>query len=67
MDEKDVAAPLADATFTLYAIDMDKAQGSAGVEGAKTFFSDGTPGPDGSVTFGPSTETGSDAMATCRV
>lgn len=38
VDEKDVAAPLADATFTLYAIDMDKAQGSAGVEGAKTFF-----------------------------
>ena len=38
VDEKDVTAPLADATFTLYAIDMDKAQGSAGVEGAKTFF-----------------------------
>lgn len=67
VDEKDVAAPLADATFTLYAIDMDKAQGSAGVEGAKTFFSDGTTGPDGSVTFGTSSETSSDAMASCKL
>lgn len=67
VDEKDVTAPLADATFTLYAIDMDKAQGSAGVEGAKTFFSDGTTDPDGSVTFGTSSGTSSDAMASCKL
>lgn len=46
-NEKDVTAPLADATFTLYAIDMDKAQDSGRVEAAKTFFSDGQTGPDG--------------------
>ena len=67
VDEKDVTAPLADATFTLYAIDMDKAQDSAGVEGAKTFFSDGTTGPDGSVTFGTSSGTSSGAMASCKL
>ncbi len=38
VDEKDVTAPLAGATFTLHEIDMVKAQSSAGVEGAKTFF-----------------------------
>lgn len=63
VDEKDVTAPLADATFTLYVIDMDKAQGSAGVDGAKTEFSTKKTGSDGSVTFG----TSSDAMASCRL
>lgn len=38
VDEKDVTAPLAGATFTLHEIDMVKAQSGAGVEGAKTFF-----------------------------
>ena len=67
VDEKDVTAPLADATFTLYAIDMDKAQGSAGVDGAKTVFSTKKTGSDGSVTFGTSSGTSSDAMASCRL
>lgn len=38
VDEKDVTVPLAGATFKLYEIDMDKARGSAGVDGAKTLF-----------------------------
>lgn len=67
VDEKDVTAPLADATFTLYAIDMDKAQDSAGVDGAKTEFSTKKTGSDGSVTFGTSSGTSSDAMASCRL
>lgn len=67
VDEKDVAAPLADATFTLYAIDMDKAQDSAGVDGAKTEFSTKKTGSDGSVTFGTSSGTSSDAMASCKL
>lgn len=67
VDEKDVTAPLADATFTLYAIDMDKAQDSAGVDGAKTEFSTKKTGSDGSVTFGTSSGTSSDAMASCKL
>lgn len=63
VDEKDVTAPLAGATFTLHEIDMVKAQSSAGVEGAKTFFSAETTGSDGSVTFG----TSSNAMASCKL
>lgn len=63
VDEKDVTTPLAGATFTLYTIDMDKVQDSAGVDGAKTVFSTGTTGPDGSVTFG----TSSNAMASCKL
>lgn len=63
VDEKDVAAPLAGATFTLHEIDMVKAQSGAGVEGAKTFFSAETTGSDGSVTFG----TSSNAMASCKL
>ena len=61
VDERDVTAPLAGATFTLYEIDMDKAQG--GVDGAKTVFSTKTTGSDGSVAFG----TSSDAMASCKL
>lgn len=63
MDEKDVTTPLAGATFTLYTIDMDRVQDSAGVDGAKTVFSTGTTGPGGSVTFG----TSSNAMASCKL
>ena len=63
VDEKDVTAPLAGATFTLHEIDMVKAQSGAGVEGAKTFFSAETTGSDGSVTFG----TSSNAMASCKL
>lgn len=63
VDEKDVTTPLAGATFTLYTIDMDRVQDSAGVDGAKTVFSTGTTGPDGSVTFG----TSSNAMASCKL
>ena len=63
VNEKDVTAPLAGATFTLYTIDMDRVQDSAGVDGAKTVFSTGTTGPDGSVTFG----TSSNAMASCKL
>lgn len=63
VDEKDVTAPLARAKFTLYAIDMAKAQNGAGVEGAKTFFSTETTGSDGSATFG----TSSNAMASCKL
>ena len=63
VDEKDVTAPLAGATFTLHEIDMVKAQSGAGVEGAKTFFSAETTGSDGSVTFG----TSSKAMASCKL
>ena len=63
VDEKDVTTPLAGATFTLYTIDMDRVQDSAGVDGAKTVFSTGTTGPGGSVTFG----TSSNAMASCKL
>ena len=63
VDEKDVTTPLAGATFTLYTIDTDRVQDSAGVDGAKTVFSTGTTGPDGSVTFG----TSSIAMASCKL
>lgn len=63
VDEKDVTAPLAGATFTLYEIDMGKLQDGAGVDGAKTFFSTETTGPDGSATFG----TSSNAMASCKL
>lgn len=63
VDEKDVTTPLAGATFTLYTIDMDRVQDSAGVDGAKTVFSTGTTGPRGSVTFG----TSSNAMASCKL
>ena len=65
VDEKDVTAPLAGATFTLYTINMDEAQG--GAVGAKTVFSTGTTGLDGSVTFGTSSGTSSDAMASCKL
>lgn len=63
VDEEDVTAPLAGATFKLYEIDMDKAQGGAGVDGAKTVFSTETTGSDGSATFG----TSSNAMASCKL
>lgn len=63
VDEKDVTAPLAGATFKLYEIDMDKAQGGAGVDGAKTLFSTETTGSDGRATFG----TSSNAMASCKL
>lgn len=63
VDEKDVTAPLAGATFKLYEIDMGKAQGSAGVDGAKTLFSTETTGSDGSAAFG----TSSNAMASCKL
>lgn len=63
VDEEDVTAPLAGATFKLYEIDMDKAQGGAGVDGAKTVFSTETTGSDGSATFG----TSSTAMASCKL
>ena len=63
VDEKDVAAPLAGATFKLYEIDMDEARGGAGVDGAKTLFSTETTGSDGSATFG----TSSNAMASCKL
>lgn len=65
VDEKDITAPLAGATFTLYTINMDEAQG--GAVGAKTVFSTGTTGLDGSVTFGTSSGTSSDAMASCKL
>lgn len=63
VDEKDVTVPLAGATFKLYEIDMDKARGSAGVDGAKTLFSTETTDSDGSATFG----TSSNAMASCKL
>lgn len=63
VDEKDVTAPLAGATFKLYEIDMDKAQGGAGVDGAKTLFSTETTGSDGRATFG----TSPNAMASCKL
>ncbi len=63
VDEKDVTAPLAGATFTLYAIDMDKVQGGAGVDDAKTAFSTETTDSNGNATFG----TSSDAMASCKL
>lgn len=63
VDEKDVTAPLAGATFKLYEIDTDEARGGAGVDGAKTLFSTETTGSDGSVTFG----TSSQAMASCKL
>ena len=63
VDEKDVTAPLAGATFKLYEIDTDEARGGAGVDGAKTLFSTETTGSDGSVTFG----TSSNAMASCKL
>lgn len=63
VDEEDVTAPLAGATFKLYEIDMDKAQSGAGVDGAKTVFSTETTGSDGSATFG----TSSNAMASCKL
>ncbi len=63
VDEKDVATPLAEATFTLYAIDMDKAQGGVNVDDAKTAFSTKTTDSDGNVTFG----TSSSAMASCTL
>ena len=63
VDEKDVTTPLAEATFTLYAIDMDKAQGGANVDDAKTAFSTKTTDSNGNATFG----TSSDAMASCKL
>lgn len=63
VDEKDVTAPLAGATFTLYAIDMDKVQSGAGVDDAKTAFSTETTDSNGNATFG----TSSDAMASCKL
>lgn len=63
VDEKDVTAPLAGATFTLYAIDMAKAQNGADVEDAKSVFSTETTDSNGSVTFG----TSSNAMASCTL
>lgn len=40
VDEKDVTAPLAGATFKLYEIDMDEAQGTSGIDGLnKKLFS----------------------------
>ena len=63
VDEKDVTAPLAGATFKLYEIDTDEARGGVGVDGAKTLFSTETTGSDGSVTFG----TSSNAMASCKL
>lgn len=63
VDGKDVTAPLAGATFTLYAIDMDKAQDGAGVDGVKDVFSTKTTDSDGNVTFG----TSSQAMASCKL
>lgn len=63
VDEKDVTVPLAGATFTLYAIDMDKVQGGAGVDDAKTAFSTETTDSNGNATFG----TSSDAMASCKL
>lgn len=63
VDEKDVTAPLAGATFTLYAIDMDEVQGGAGVEDAKKVFSTATTDSNGNVTFG----TSSTAMASCKL
>lgn len=63
VDEKDVTTPLAGAAFTLYAIDMDKAQGGAGVDGAMSVFSTATTDSSGSATFG----TSSPAMASCTL
>lgn len=63
VDEKDVTTPLAEATFTLYAIDKDKAQGGANVDDAKTAFSTKTTDSNGNATFGMS----SDAMASCKL
>ena len=63
VDEKDVTAPLAGATFTLYVIDMARAQGGAGIEGAKTVFATETTDSNGNVTFG----TSSNAMASCTL
>lgn len=63
VDEKDVTAPLAGATFTLYAIDMDKVQSGTDVDDAKTAFSTETTDSNGNATFG----TSSTAMASCKL
>ena len=63
VNAKDVTTPLAGAVFTLYEIDMDEAQKSNNVEGAKKEFSTGTTDANGSVTFGASPN----AMASCTL
>ena len=63
VDGKDIATSLPGAEFTLYEIDMDKAQKNNSVEDAKKVFSTKTTDASGSVTFG----TSSPAMASCTL